>query len=166
MLAGRKAPCDHLCALVCRAMRSQVEMIFSNPAIAKEVTYHAEQVKAAREGFTVYTYIYQGEAFLKASSAPPFSESPRHLYWLLSTDGYQPYKDDAHYSCDPFVLTPLNFKPSLRYAGHVCGCLHAICMHGNGGRLFVATCSMLYRIAATVLCRPDGGLQMSACACM
>lgn len=103
------------CGCCRRSCADWVQQLFSVPSIAKQIRYHDEVFKQSLQNGSVFIRdVYDGEAYRKARQLPYFRDDPRHLYLAIVSDGFLPFKDDAKFSCYPFVLVPLNFPPHLR----------------------------------------------------
>lgn len=96
----------------CRSLADFLKFIFANSELAKHVHYHWNKGDPNGE---VIADFYDGKAYQEAKKRFPFRNDARHIYLTIAADGFQPFKDDRKYSCLPFVLTPMNFPPHMRY---------------------------------------------------
>lgn len=89
-----------------------MKKIFASEELAREAVYHAseEARKLGREcDLDAVVDIYDGSVYKNEND-----NDPRNLFLGLAFDGFLPFKEDKKYSMWPIVLTPYNFRPSLR----------------------------------------------------
>lgn len=86
--------------------------LFANDYLAREARYHASDMakNLGREvDIDALIDIYDGLAYKRAPK-----RDPRDLLLGIAFDGFLPFVEDRKYSMWPIVLTPYNFRPSLR----------------------------------------------------
>jgi hypothetical protein len=96
--------------------------VFNIESFAKMMSWHAVDGKffgdVDREFFPdhppVLADVCQGRACEKIQEMHPFCDDPRHVMFILATDGVNMFKGDHAYSAWPLVLTPINLPPWLR----------------------------------------------------
>lgn len=99
--------------LLYRPIRFWIERLFGTEALAKLMSWHAENDLG---GPDVMVDIYDGTVYKSAMQEAPFKDDHRHVLLNLAFDGFLPFEGDDRYSCWPFVVTPVNLPPWVRYA--------------------------------------------------
>jgi len=64
--------------------------------------------------------VFDGQAFKDLQGSARADSTDFTLYVQLSTDPFQPFKDNSGYSITPFVLVLMNAPPKLRWEHGFC----------------------------------------------
>jgi hypothetical protein len=86
--------------------------LFANEYLAREAQYHASEIAKGlgrQVDEDAVVDIYDGTVYQDTAA-----RDPRDLLLGVAFDGFLPFVEDKKYSMWPIVLTPYNYRPSLR----------------------------------------------------